>query len=123
MADATTDLTPGEGQNFDAMQATEEIAGGEQKAPKVDVDADYEASKEYSVSDVDRSGQGADAAAAATAPEHELHAAEETKFEAEPTGDPGDFREMAQDLRPEAANTGDSHDLMQKAIEKGQPGQ
>jgi hypothetical protein len=123
MADATTDLTPGEGQNFDALQATEEIATGEQKAPKVNVDADYEASKEYSVSDVDRSGQGAEAAAAATAPEHDLHAPEETQFEAEPTGDPADFRAMAQDLRPEAANTGDSHDLLQKAFEKGQPGQ
>ena len=123
MADATTDLTPGEGQNFDALQATEEIAAGEQKAPKVDVAADYEASKEYSVSDVDRSGQGAEAAAAATAPEHELHQPEETKIETEPTGDPADYREMAQDLRPEAANTGDSHDLIQKAIEKGQPGQ
>lgn len=123
MADATTDLNTGEGQNFDAKQATEEIAAGEQKAPKVNVEADYEASKEYSVSDVDRSGQGAEAATKATAPEHELHTAAETKFEAEPTGDPGDFRGMAQDLRPEAANTGDSHDLMQKAIEKGQPGQ
>jgi hypothetical protein len=123
MADANTDLTPGEGQNFDALQATEEIAAGEQKAPKVNVEADYEASKEYSVSDVDRSGQGADAAAAATAPEHELHQSEETKTVAQPTSDPADYREMAQELRPEAANAGDSHDLIQKAIEKGQPGQ
>lgn len=123
MADANTSLTPGEGQNFDALQATEEIAAGEQKAPKVNVEADYEASKEYSVSDVDRSGQGAAAAAAVTAPEHELHQPEETKTVAEATGDPADYRQMAQELRPEAANAGDSHDLIQKAIEKGQPGQ
>lgn len=123
MADATTDLNTADSQNFDAKQAVEEIAAGEQKAPKVDVEADYEASKEYSVSDVDRSAQGAEEAAAATAPEHELHQPEATKTVAEPTGDPADYREMAQELRPEAANTGDSHDLIQKAIEKGQPGQ
>lgn len=38
----------------DAQLAAEEIASSEEKALNVDVDADYEASKQFSVSDVDR---------------------------------------------------------------------
>lgn len=39
----------------DAELAAEEIASGEEKASNVNVEADYEASKQFSVSDVDRS--------------------------------------------------------------------
>ena len=54
-------------QTFDAQQIAENVEAGEQQVPQVDVSADYEASKEFSVSDVDRTGAGAKAAAAATA--------------------------------------------------------
>ncbi|MBV8885054.1 MAG: hypothetical protein JO235_13805 [Chroococcidiopsidaceae cyanobacterium CP_BM_RX_35] len=38
----------------DAELAAEEMASSKEKMPTVDVDADYEASKQYSVSDIDR---------------------------------------------------------------------
>lgn len=121
MADSSTDLNTAESQNFDAKQLTEEIQTGEQKAPKVNVEADYEASKEYSVSDIDRSGEGAKAANEATAPEHKMPEAKATETHAESTGDPAEFKNMAHDLRPDAASNRD--DLVQKAFQKGQPGQ
>ncbi len=123
MSDSSTDLNTAESQNFDAEQLTEEIQAGEQKAPKVNVEADYEASKEYSVSDIDRSGEGANAANKATAPEHKVPEAKPIETHAEPTGDPSDFKNMAHDLRPDSAAAGDRDELVQKAFQKGQPGQ
>ena len=122
MADSSTDLNTAESQNFDAKQLTEEIQAGEQKAPKVNVEADYEASKEYSVSDIDRSGEGAKAANEATAPEHKMPEAKTIETHAEPTGDPAEFKNMAREIRPDSA-AGDRDELIQKAFQKGQPGQ
>lgn len=123
MADSTTDLNTAESQNFDAKQLSEDIQSGEQKAPKVNVEADYEASKEYSVSDVDRSGEGAKAANEATAPGHKMSEPKESETHAEPTGDPAEFKNMAHDIRPDSTKAGDRDGLVQKAFEKGQPGQ
>lgn len=39
----------------EAELAAESIEEGKEKAPEVDVDADYEASKKYNASDVDKS--------------------------------------------------------------------
>jgi hypothetical protein len=111
-------------QNYDAKQAVEEIATGEQKAPSVNVEADYEASKQFSASELDKRGQGAEAAAAATAPEHELPQPEEPQHPAAVTGDPSDYREMAKDVGHKSEAGGNvTDDLVQKAIEKGQPAQ
>ncbi len=82
----------------DAQLAAENIAAGQEKAPTVDVEGDYEASKQYSVSDIDRSGEGAKAAAEATAPEREVPKPEETKTEAKATGNPDDYMDMAKDV-------------------------
>jgi len=87
-------------QPYDAQQLIEEIAEGEQKAPSVNVEADYEASKAYSVSEIDQTGEGAEAAKAATAPQYELSQPEETQTEAQPTGDPADYIEMAKETNP-----------------------
>lgn len=108
-------------QSFDAQQATEEIATGDRKTPHINVSDDYEASKQFSVSDVDRSGEGEKAAEAATAPQFELHAPEATVTKAEPTGDPSDFRDMAKEVshRPEATPVTD--ELVEKALEMGKP--
>ena len=38
----------------EAELAAENMAEGREEAPEIDVEADYEASKEYSVSDVDK---------------------------------------------------------------------
>ena len=108
----------------DAQLAAEEMLSGKEELPAVDLDADYEASKQLSISDVDRSAAGAEAAAAATAPQFEVHKPEETKVEAVPTGNPDDYRQMAKDVSHSTkAATGVSDDLVQKALEKGQPGQ
>ncbi|KAM3111791.1 hypothetical protein [Phormidesmis sp. 146-33] len=111
-------------QTYDAQQAAEEIAEGDRPAPQVDVSSDYEASKEYSVSEVDRTGEGQEAAEAATAPKFEVSQPEATKFTAEPTGDPNDYLDMAKDVSGTSGSTGNvSDDLVKKAIELGQPGQ
>lgn len=43
----------------EAELAAQNMVEGTEKVPQVDVDKDYEASKEYSVSDVDKSEAGA----------------------------------------------------------------
>lgn len=110
-------------QNFDAQQASEAISQGEQKSPHVNVEADYEASKQFSVSDIDRSGEGSQAAEKATAPQLKVPQPEEHSSEATSTADPQSYREMAKDINPAAPKSPDSDNLVQKAVEKGKPAQ
>ncbi len=113
-----------ESPTYDAQQMTEAIAVGDEKAPKVDVSSDYEASKEFSVSEIDRTGAGAEAAAAVTTPQFALSAPEEVEFTAPPTGEPSDFMDMAKSVSPIAGDaTPINDDLLQKALELGQPSQ
>lgn len=116
---------PAETSTQTAHLAAENIASGEEKAPTVDFDADYQAAQEFSVSDVDRTGEGAAMAEEATASQYQMPKAEETHTEAQATGNPDDYRQMAKDVAG-AKNQGGSNvtdDLVQKALEKGQPGQ
>ena len=120
MSEVNSDLNPS--QSYDAEQVSEEIAEGSLPTPKVDVSADYEASKEFSVSDIDRTDEGEKAAQAASAPAFEVHQTETTPAKAEPTGDPSDFLNMAKSITHDQGATGNvSDDLIHKAIEKGQP--
>jgi hypothetical protein len=100
----------------DAQLAAENIASGEEKAPKVDFDADYEAAQQFSVSDIDRTQEGAAAAEAATAPKFDIPEAEET-------GNPSDYLEMAKEVggSENEAVSNVSDDLLQKAFDMGQP--
>ncbi len=82
----------------DAQLAAENMNSGQEAVPAVDFDADYEAAQQFSISDVDRTGEGAKAAQKATAPEHQLSQPEETRTEAQPTGDPADYMDMAKDV-------------------------
>jgi hypothetical protein len=117
-----SDINPN--QTYDAQQAAEEIAEGDRPAPKVDVSGDYEASKEYSVSEIDRTGEGQEAAEAATAPQFEVSQPKETKSVAESTGDPSNYLDMAKEVSGTSGAPGNvSDDLVKKAIEMGQPGQ
>lgn len=79
-----------ENTTYDSQQLVEEIAEGEEKAPKVNVEADYERSKQLDVAEIDRTQAGAKAAAD-TAP------TSQTKAE---TGDPADFLNMAKQVSP-----------------------
>ena len=90
--------------------------------PTVDVSADYEASKEFSVSDIDRTGAGAEAAAAATAPKFPIPAPTEIAKPADTSGNPDDFRSMAKDLNPAGVPGEVTDDLIQKALDLGTPG-
>ncbi|BAY07759.1 hypothetical protein [Calothrix sp. NIES-2098] len=111
-----------EAPTHDAQLAAENIAAGEEKAPTVDFEADYAAAKEFSVSDIDRTGEGAKAAEAATAPKQQVSKPEEVKLEAQATGNPDDYADMAKDVagsKTEGATSIDD-DLVQKAFEKGQ---
>lgn len=111
-----------EAPTHDAQLAAENIAAGEEKAPTVDFEADYAAAQQFSVSEIDRTGEGAKAASAATAPKLEVPKPEETRLETQPTGNPDDYADMAKDVagsKNEGVASIDD-DLMQKALEKGQ---
>jgi hypothetical protein len=114
---------PTEATTHDAQLAAEKMVAGEEKTPTVDVSADYEASKAFSVSEIDQTEAGAQAAAAATAPQFEVSQPAETTFKAEPTGNPEDYMDMAKEVNPTPVASGEvTDDLVQKAIEMGQPG-
>ena len=108
-------------QTFDAAQITESVEAGEQKLPKVDVSADYEASKEFSVSEIDRTSAGAEAAAAATAPKFAIPAPKEIAMPTDSSGNPDDFRSMAKEIKPAGVPGNVTDDLVQKAIDLGTP--
>lgn len=114
---------PQQAPTHDAQLAAENMAAGEEEVPAVDVAADYEASKAFSVSQVDRTAEGAKAAEAATAPKFEVREPEETKSQAESTGDPDAYRDMAHDVNPRGQEHSiNSDELVKKATELGKPG-
>lgn len=91
---------PTEATTHDAQLAAENMAAGEEEVQKVDLDADYEASKAFSVSEVDRKGGGTEAAEAATAPNMKVPEATEMKSSPDTTGNPADYIQMAHDVSP-----------------------
>jgi len=114
---------PNQAKTQDAQLAAESMTEGKEKMPSVDVDADYAAAQQFSVSDIDRTSEGAEAAEKATANDFATTTQSDTKTETMSTGDPSDYMAMAKDVGAptgEAGNVDD--DLMQKALEKGQPG-
>lgn len=115
---------PNQATTQEAQLAAENMASGVEEKPAVDFDADYAAAQEFSVSDVDRTGEGAAVAEAATAPQFQVSQPEETKMVAEPTGDPSDYLDMAKDVGSQTeAGTGNvSDDLIKKAEDMGKPG-
>ncbi|MEG4442640.1 hypothetical protein QUB47_15940 [Microcoleus sp. AT9_B5] len=113
---------PNNTESFDAQQITESAEAGEQKLPTVDVSADYEASKEFSVSDIDRTGAGAQAAAAATAPKLDIPAPKDIAKPADSSGKSDDFRSMAQEVKPTGTPDNVTDDLIDKAIDLGTAG-
>ncbi|HTL88826.1 MAG TPA: hypothetical protein VL134_05445 [Leptolyngbya sp.] len=116
-------------ESYDAQQTAEEIAAGDQPAPKVNVSADYEAAQEFSTSKVDETQSGKNAAEAATASQLKTHPAAETKLSSDTpstnsTGNPEDYRGMAKQVHSsenEAGNVDD--DLVKKALDLGKPGE
>lgn len=109
----------------DAQLAAENIASGQEQAPTVDMEADYAAAQQMSVSDIDRTGGGAQAAEAATSSQFKVSEPEETqKTVAQSTGNPDDYLKMAEDAdstTESGANVSD--DLIDKALDMGKPGQ
>ncbi|MEH2235510.1 hypothetical protein [Nostoc sp.] len=106
----------------DAQLAADSIASGEEKAPTVNFDADYATAQQFSVSEVDRTGKGAAAAEAATAPKYQTSKPQETKTQTQSTGNPDDFLELAKEVgnSPTEGVTNVSDDLVQQALEKGE---
>lgn len=111
-------------QNHDAQLAAEEIAEGKAKAQEVNVDADYEASKQFSVSEADKTGEGAQAADKATSTQFPVHEPEEPTHETKQSGDPAEFKAIAKEVShiPDGAHNVDDR-LVEKALEKGQAGE
>lgn len=107
----------------DAQLAAENVNSGQEQAPTVDFNADYAAAQQLSVSEIDRTGEGAQAAEAVTTPQLGVSAPEETRTVAQSTGNPDDYLEMAEDASSTtepASNVSD--DLVEKALDKGKPG-
>jgi hypothetical protein len=106
----------------DAQLAADNIASGEEKAPSVDMEADYQAAQQLSVSEIDRTGEGAKAAQEATAPKQQVHEPQQTNTEAKSTSDPKDYVDMAKEVggSRNEAGTNVTDDLIEKAKEKGQ---
>ncbi|WP_375504414.1 hypothetical protein [uncultured Nostoc sp.] len=106
----------------DAQLAAESIASGEERAPTVDFDADYAAAQQFSVSEVDRTGEGAAAAEAATAPQYQTSKPQETRTQSQSTGNPDDFLELAKEVgnSENEGVTNVSDDLVKQALEKGE---
>lgn len=123
MPEDTIKPNPNEATTHDAQLAAENMASGEEKLQKVDFDADYAAAQQFSVSEIDRTSEGAKAAEAATAPKLEVPEAEDRKTEAQPTGNPDDYLDLAKEVGgPSTEGVSNvSDDLVQQAIEKGQP--
>lgn len=76
-------------ENFDAQRQVEAIAIGEEEAENIDVESDYEASKQYS------GGVSAEEAEAATAPK-------QNSPNRSSQGTPEEFRKMAQEVKTDA---------------------
>ena len=109
-------------ENQDAQLTAEAIEEGVQKAPKIDVSADYEASQQFAVNPHADTAEGAKAIAEATAPQFPVPEPKEVNRSVESSSDPADFLDMAKDISPTAGQGNVSDDLVQKALEKGQPG-
>lgn len=87
--------------SFDAQRLTEEIDTGKQKKPKVNVDADYELSKEFAVAEIDKTSEGAEAAQKATESKFDLPKPQETPSKLpESGGNPEAFLDMAKEIHP-----------------------
>jgi hypothetical protein len=76
---------------YDSQQLAEEIAQGEEQAPQVNVEADYERSKQFDVADIDRTGKGAEAASKTT-----------SSASSPATGNPDEFLDMAKQVQPDS---------------------
>jgi hypothetical protein len=114
---------PNQAPTHDAQLAAENMATGTEQMPAVDTEADYEASKAFSTSKIDRTGEGSQAAAAATAPKFEVKEAQETSSKAESTSNPNDYLDMARDVNPGAKEAGNIDDeMVKKALKKGEAG-
>lgn len=112
---------PNQAPTHDAQLAAENMVSGNEQMPAVDLDADYEASKAFSVSEIDRTGEGTQAAAKATAPNLEVPKAQETVHKTEATGNPDDYLDMAREVNPTAESAGNVDDeLVEKALKKGE---
>jgi hypothetical protein len=111
-------------ENYDAQQTVEEIAVGNRKAPAANVEADYEASKQFSVSPIDRTEEGAAAAEAVSTPQLNVPVADIATSSPDTTGNPADYKQMAQDMSSAVPDIGNvSDDLVKKALEKGTAGE
>jgi hypothetical protein len=116
-------VNPNEVLTQDAQLLAENIASGVEKTPQVDFEADYAAAQAMSVSEIDKTQEGAKAAEVALAPKFQIPEAEDKMTEAVATGNPSDYMDMADDIASgNEAVTNVSDDLLQKAFDMGKPG-
>ena len=109
-------------ENQDAQLMAEAIETGMAQAPDFNVADDYEASKLFSVNPQADTEEGAKAIAEATAPQFEVPEPEDILQPSDSSGDPADFRDMAKDVGVGSGESVITDDLVQKALEMGQPG-
>jgi hypothetical protein len=105
-------------QNFDAELMKEAIAEGETKEINVDTSADYEVAKQMSESSV-----SAKQAEDMVAPQFAMTQPEDVQIGSTSDNDSVDYMDMAKDITETPAGSGNvTDDLVEKALEMGQPG-
>lgn len=91
---------PIEVQTHDAQLIAENIVAGEEKAPEVDFDADYDAAKAFSVGQLSRVDEEAAASDKGLNPQFQGFESSEPAPTLEQTSDPDGFRSMAKEVNP-----------------------
>lgn len=122
MPDEELKPDPNQAVTQEAQLAAENMATGVEQTPEVDFDADYAAAQQFSVSDVDRTDAGAQAAEEATAPQFKVSQQAQTNTQTATTGNPDDYMDMAKDVASGSDAPADSDDLLKKALDLGKPG-
>ncbi|AFZ04441.1 hypothetical protein [Calothrix sp. PCC 6303] len=109
----------------DAELIAENIEEGIEKAPTVNLDADYDAAQQISTNRNAQTEQGIKELEASLAPKFQVPEPEQKEAQTQATGTPEDYMKMASEMSAVTENSGGnvSDDLVKKALEMGKPGQ
>lgn len=86
--------------NFDAERVAEDIATGEKQKPRVNVESDYERSKEFAVADIDKTESSRKAAKIAAESQFKVPPQSSQSNLESTSGDPNEFLGMAKEVKP-----------------------
>jgi hypothetical protein len=108
----------------DAQLIAANVEEGKEKAPQIDLDADYQAAQELSTNRNAQTEEGVKALEETLAPKFKVSEPKEEIRETQVTGNPEDYMKMADEISslPDSAGGNVSDELVKKALEMGKPG-